>query len=281
MEGATLLKERTGRPTVVVIGNEKGGTGKSTTAIHLAIALLYKGYRVATLDLDCRQKTFTRYIENRRNYAARTGQLLPVPYHHTTDPLEGADTSATVVARARLASILRMTEGYDYLILDTPGSASALSRASHEVADILITPMNDSLVDIDVLAHVDWDRREVRKPSVYCQFVRECRTQRPASEGHRFQWVVVRNRLAHLESRNMRDIDGLVKLLAENIGFQSVRGFGERVVYRELFANGLTVLDFPEPQDGSVSTAPPSHRAARAEVLSLLDAICTREPATV
>jgi chromosome partitioning protein len=278
MEGAASLEEKRGRPAIIVVGNEKGGTGKSTTAIHLAVALLHKGYRVATLDLDPRQKTLTRYIENRRQHAASSGRDLVMPHHSATDPLEGADASATVVARARLAVHLRARENFDYIILDTPGTASALSRAAHEIADILVTPMNDSLIDIDVLARIDWDRRVVLKPSVYSQFVSECRLRSTNAAQRPFRWIVLRNRVSHIQSRNKRDIDALMDLLAQNIGFQAVSGFGERVVYRELFSAGLTVLDAPEStEDGAA--APSSHRAARAEVSNLLAAINVEEHA--
>src|SRR5437868_11157748 len=66
---------------VVVLGNEKGGSGKSTTALHIAVALLKAGQRVATIDLDCRQQSFTRYLDNRRAWAQRTGLNLELPVH--------------------------------------------------------------------------------------------------------------------------------------------------------------------------------------------------------
>jgi len=66
---------------VIVLGNEKGGSGKSTTAMHITVALLKAGQRVATIDLDGRQKTFTHYIENRRENARRTGLDLQIPNH--------------------------------------------------------------------------------------------------------------------------------------------------------------------------------------------------------
>ena len=64
---------------VVVLGNEKGGSGKSTTAMHIAVALMKAGQRVATVDLDCRQQSFTRYVNNRRAWATRTGLVLEIP----------------------------------------------------------------------------------------------------------------------------------------------------------------------------------------------------------
>jgi chromosome partitioning protein len=276
MEGTAALGEQKGRPTIIVVANEKGGTGKSTTAIHLAVALLHHGFRVATLDLDPRQRTLTRYIENRRAYAAASGRDLVMPHHSATDPLEGADAAATVVARARIAVHLRAREkGFDYVILDTPGTVSALSRAAHEIADILVTPVNDSQIDIDVLARIDWERRVVLKPSVYAHFVSECRMRAQGALQRSFQWIVLRNRVPHIQSRNKRDIDALMALLAQHIGFTAIGGFGERVVYRELFSSGLTVLDAPTMNDDG----PSSHRAARAEVSSLLAALAVREAA--
>jgi chromosome partitioning protein len=277
MEGTTVAGSQDGRPAVVVVGNEKGGTGKSTTAIHLTVALLKQGYRVATLDLDPRQRTLTRFIENRRRYAHETDTPLAFPSHTVTDPLEGADVSAVVVARARMSAVLQETAGHDVLVIDTPGSVSALSRAGHEIADVLITPLNDSLLDIDVLARVDWQDRKVLEPSVYSRFVTECRARRAGSGKEDLRWIVFRNRLAHIGSRNMRDIDALMELLAERIGFQVVHGFGERVVFRELFPRGLTLLDLPA--DGAPTGEPaPSHRAAEAELAALMEAVAPRQP---
>src|SRR6202140_4834961 len=72
---------QSGSAHVVVLGNEKGGSGKSTTALHIAVALMKAGQRVATIDLDCRQQSFTRYINNRRVWANRTGLGLELPVH--------------------------------------------------------------------------------------------------------------------------------------------------------------------------------------------------------
>jgi chromosome partitioning protein len=269
MEGTTVSHNEgaaTGgrRPTVLVIGNEKGGTGKSTTAVHLAVALLHQGRRVATLDLDPRQRTLTRYLENRERHTVETGRRLALPHHTVTDPLEGADAAATVVARARIAKALTAAQGYDWLIVDTPGNASALARAAHEVADVLVTPLNDSAIDLDVLARINWESRVVEAPSVYCRFVWECRQHR-ASDGGALDWIVVRSRVGHTLSHNRRDVAALMEVLAANIGFRLGGGIGERVVFRELFARGLTLLDDPATSS--------SHRAARDELEALVHAI--------
>ncbi len=277
MEGTTITGGQDGRPVVVVVGNEKGGSGKSTTAIHLTVALLKRGYRVATLDLDPRQRTLTRFIENRRRHAHDTDTPLEFPTHTVTDPLEGADVSATVVARARVSAVLQASAGHDVLVIDTPGSVSALSRAGHEIADVLLTPLNDSVLDIDVLARVDWAGRTVLEPSVYSRFVAECRSRRGGDPEHApLRWVVFRNRLAHIGSRNMRDIDALMDLLADRIGFQVSYGFGERVVFREMFPRGLTLLDLPTG-DGRAGEPTPSHRAAEAELAALMEFVAPRQ----
>ena len=276
MEGGSAPNPgQTRRPYVIVVGNEKGGTGKSTTAVHLAIALMRQGFGVATLDLDPRQRTLTRYIENRQSFANATGRMLLIPKHATTDPLEGGDAAAQVVARARLASAIRNASGCDFLIIDTPGSASALARAGHEAADTLITPINDSFIDIDVLAQIDRDRRTVTAPSVYCQMVWECHNRRVVESRPAMDWIVMRNRLAHIDSRNMRDITALMDALARRIGFRLAPGFGERVVFRELFPLGLTVLDLPDRIDlpGTDTAISSSHRAARDELGALLSTI--------
>src|SRR5579875_2013837 len=79
---------------VVVLGNEKGGSGKSTTALHIAVALLKAGQRVATIDLDSRQKSFTHYIENRRDWAARAGIKLELPTHYCIERAQGLSVEA-------------------------------------------------------------------------------------------------------------------------------------------------------------------------------------------
>src|SRR6202161_1045436 len=76
-----ITQGQSGSAHVVVLGNEKGGSGKSTAALHIAVALMKAGQRVATIDLDCRQQSFTRYINKRRAWARRTGLDLQIPVH--------------------------------------------------------------------------------------------------------------------------------------------------------------------------------------------------------
>ena len=267
------------RPYVITLGNEKGGTGKSTTAVHLAVALLKLGFTVGTIDLDGRQATLSRYLANRESWAAKSGQALAIPRNVRIDGTGGGGGQAPSdkALLARLEEALAAMADLDFVVIDTPGSASALARMGHKRADTLITPMNDSFVDIDVLAEIDIQRREVLAPSIYTKLVWEENNRRVLEGLAPVDWIVMRNRLAHIDARNKRDIAGLLQRLAKRIGFRVAPGFGERVVFRELFDKGLTVVD----QGGAAAEArgTPSHLSALREIDSLLAILGVIEPA--
>ena len=259
------------QPTIIVVGNEKGGTGKSTTAIHLAIGLLHRGYKVGTLDLDPRQATLTRYLENRQSYA-ETGPSLLMPQHTQLKEISDVPKEdAELMARQQITDIFVRMAGCHVVIIDTPGSPSTNSRIGHEEADILITPVNDSLVDIDVLAVIDPVNRAVIAPSFYSQMAWEYHNRRIIDGRSPIDWIVIRNRLPHIQSHNQRDIDDLLDKLAHRMGFRVGPGLAERVIFRALFLKGLTVVDLPDLDNDWQET--PSHRAARNELNSLLDSL--------
>jgi chromosome partitioning protein len=259
---------------VIVLGNEKGGSGKSTTAMHVAVALLQAGQRVATIDLDSRQKSFTHYIENRRDWAERTRIKLDVPKHFCVargfglrlDDIEAQEFAAFAEAVSAVEST------HDFVVIDTPGSDSYMMRLAHSMADTLITPINDSFVDFDVLGTVDPTTFATVGVSHYAEMVREARRQRRLVDGGMTDWVVVRNRLSTLGSRNKRLVgDGVVQL-AKQLGFRFVDGFSERVVYREFFPRGLTALD--DINEDTLGIRPTmSHATARDEVKALIAAL--------
>jgi chromosome partitioning protein len=259
-------------PYVIVVGSEKGGTGKSTTAIHLAVALMKLGFRVGTIDLDARQGTFTAFCRNRAARAEGGGRPLELSKHRAIPRSATSDPSAAEAEEAgRLQDAFDDLADCHFIVIDTPGNDSYLCRLGHNRADTLITPMNDSFLDIEVLARINRERREVEAASVYSQLVWEQNNQRVVAGRPPIDWVVLRNRLAHLEARNMREISALLTLLAQRIGFRLAPGISERVVFRELFMKGLTALDLPEAGDGPGETA--SHAAARREIQDLLQAI--------
>ncbi|MEO5374411.1 MAG: division plane positioning ATPase MipZ [Alphaproteobacteria bacterium] len=262
-----------GNAHVIVVGNEKGGTGKSTVAMHVIVSLLNMGLRVGSVDLDARQSTLTHYVENRRHYTETHGAPLALPDHEAiaaSDVNHTGEVRQEDIERLTLA-MARLVQLNDVVVIDTPGSDHYLSRAGHVYADTLLTPLNDSLIDLDVLARVDPDTMRILRPSHYSEMVWEIKKQKAMRGGGSIQWIVTRNRLAHLDARNKRDMDQLLTALAKRIGFKLVAGLGERVVYRELFLKGLTLLDLRE---ASVNVSMRmSHVAARQELRSLVDAM--------
>ncbi|HUI12730.1 MAG TPA: division plane positioning ATPase MipZ [Xanthobacteraceae bacterium] len=272
-----LMQADVGRPPsahVIVLGNEKGGSGKSTTAMHVAVALLQAGQRVATIDLDSRQKSFTHYVENRRDWARRAGNKLDVPMHYCVARGFGArlDEIEAQEFTAFAEAIGAVEQTHDFVVIDTPGNDSYLMRLAHSMADTLITPLNDSFVDFDVLGTIDQSTFEVAGVSHYAEMVREARRQRRLVDGGLTDWIVVRNRLSTLGSRNRRLVGEGVEGLAKQLGFRAIDGFAERVVYREFFPRGLTALD--DLNEDTLGARPStSHVTARDEVKTLIDAL--------
>jgi chromosome partitioning protein len=253
---------------IIVFGNEKGGSGKTTAAIHVAVALAREGRPVGVLDLDVRQKSLSRHLENRAEWSKRAGGHLPMPELLSLEPPPDPDALARLLASA--------TPRFDFLVIDTPGADTPLSRAAHAAADTLVTPLNDSFLDFDLLARVDPASFEIKGPSVYSDLVWECRKRRLMAKKPALDWVVMRNRISSTEARNKKRMAGAVSSLASRIGFRVIPGFGDRVIFRELFPMGLTMLDLP--QRGLGISMSMSHLAARQEVRELVRALKLPEP---
>ena len=246
----------TKRPHVIVLGNEKGGSGKSTTAVHIAMALAASGLSVALADLDHRQKSTARYLENRRRWAEKNELHLSHPH---VVVLEDGET-------AKLDELL--AGGWDAVVIDTPGRDAEIARDAIARADTLVTPINDSFIDFDLLGQVDPESFKVTKPSFYAELVWKARQKRARADGGTVDWVVLRNRLSTLEARNRKRVGAALEELSRRIGFRVVPGLSERVIYRELFPRGLTLLDSAQLPDASMS-----HVAARAELRELVAAL--------
>lgn len=260
-------------PHRIVFANEKGGTGKSTTAVHVAIALAYQGAKVAAIDLDPRQRTLHRYLENRAETMCRREIDLPTARFEV---FEGSSVEALDALSAELGA------GMDFLLFDTPGRDDPFARHVATEADSLVTPLNDSFVDFDLIGQVDAETFKVRKLSFYAELIWEARKKRAmttiakAQAGERrreMDWVVVRNRTQHVEARNMRRLDGALTELSKRVGFRIAGGLSERVIYRELFPSGLTLLD-----KGHLGELGTSHLVARQELRSLLASLALPMP---
>ena len=249
---------------LIVLGNEKGGSGKSTTAVHIAVALAHDGAKVGVVDLDSRQRTVARYLENRAAFAKKRDLTLVQPEVAViADDVDGNAAGRADVAA--LATRLDQWAGYDFVVVDTPGRDSAMGRAALARADTLVTPMNDSFVDFDLIGQVDPETYKVRRPSFYSELIWDARKARGKADGGTVDWVVLRNRLSSLEARNMKRVGGALHELAKRVGFRVVGGLSERVIYRELFPRGLTLLDVDALEDFSLS-----HVTARAELRAMI-----------
>ena len=242
--------------------------------MHVAIALTLLGQRVATIDLDSRQKSFTRYIDNRRAWArhARLNLKLPVHFCVARGTTLKLDENESIEFAGFAEAVSAVERSHDFIVVDTPGTDSYLTRLAHSMADTLITPLNDSFLDLDVIGTVDATTYSVSGESHYALMVRNARRQRRLIDGTRMDWIVVRNRLSILGSHNKRLVGQGLGELAARLGFRCAEGLAERVIYRELFPRGLTALDnLDEPTLGTKPSL--SHAAARLEVMSLVEAL--------
>jgi chromosome partitioning protein len=261
------------RPNVIVLGNEKGGSGKSTTAIHIIISLLRDGYRVAAMDLDARQGTLAGTLAARQAFVAQKNIPLPLPAFRSVHRSNLDNRlEAEFEERDRFdAAFNELAADADIIVIDCPGADTYLSRYGHAHADTLITPINDSFVDFSMLAKVDPENHDIVQPSIYSEMVWEARKNRFSKDRGKIDWIVMRNRLAASEARNKRDVGSTLETLAKRIGFRTLKGFGERVIFRELYLQGLTLMDVREANVGIALGL--SHVAARTEVRALISAI--------
>ena len=258
------------RPHRIVFANEKGGTGKSTTAVHVAIALAYQGAKVAAVDLDPRQRTLFRYFENRAETERRREIKLPGAHFAV---FEGASEQELDAAVARLVEQAGdLGRACDFIVFDTPGRDDPLARHVATEADTLVTPMNDSFVDFDLIGQVEGETFKVKRLSFYAELIWEARIKRSRTaieQGRReMDWIVVRNRTGHVEAKNQARLDRALTELSKRVGFRVARGLSERVIYRELFPSGLTLLD-----KGHLGELGTSHLVARQELRSLVKAL--------
>ncbi len=256
----------------IVVGNEKGGAGKSTVSMHVATALARMGHRVGTLDLDLRQKSMGRYLENRRKYLDSKGLDLPTPVYVDLPPTDAQNApDGDKAYDHRLSQAVAELEAQaDFIVIDCPGSHTRLSQVAHSLADTLITPLNDSFVDFDLLAKIDNDGEKIIGPSVYSEMVWSARQLRAQAGLQPIDWIVLRNRLGAQQMVNKKKMESALERLSKRIGFRIAPGFNERVVFRELFPRGLTLLDL---RDVGVKQLNISNIAARQELRDLIKAL--------
>ena len=257
---------------IIVVGNEKGGAGKSTVSMHLATALARMGHKVSGLDLDLRQRTFGRYTENRAAFLKQAKLDLPSATLADLPEVEpGSLRPGENMYDHRLSVAVTSLEPHnDFILIDCPGSHTRLSQVAHSLADTLITPLNDSFIDFDLLAHTDAMGDKITGPSVYSEMVWSARQLRAQAGLSPIDWVVVRNRMGAQRMVNKDKMERAVQNLSKRIGFRVAPGFNERVIFRELFPRGLTLLDL---KDIGVKQLNISNIAARQELRDMIKAL--------
>ena len=254
---------------IIVIGNEKGGAGKTTTSVHLIIYLLKLGFSVASFDADTRQKSLTRYLENRQKYNNQNNLYLELPNHQvfTLSNETNKDLIELEEKNHFLDLIMPASKNHDFIVIDTPGSNSYISTLAHSHADTIITPINDSFLDLDVLGQFDPLNKNIR-PSFYSEVIWKQKIERARRDKAEINWIVLRNRLSNLDANNKRKVSDAVKKLSNKVGFKVAQGFKERVIFKELFLSGLTLLDLSQDIQDIKMTI--SHLAAREELKTFL-----------
>ncbi len=257
---------------IIVVGNEKGGAGKSTVSMHVATALARMGHSIGVIDLDLRQKSLGRYLLNRKEFCASEGIDLATPnYYELPEVDQEALKPGENAFDQRLSNaVSKMESENEFVLIDCPGSHTRLSQVAHSLADTLITPLNDSFVDFDLLAHIDSDGENITGPSVYSEMVWSARQLRAQAGLKPIDWLVVRNRMGAQAMVNKQKMENALDKLSRRIGFRTAPGFNERVIFRELFPRGLTLLDL---RDIGVTQLNISNVAARQELRDLVKAL--------
>lgn len=257
---------------IIVIGNEKGGCGKTTTAMHLIVSLLKLGFKVGCMDLDVRQQSLARYLENRKATAQKRESDLSMPEFYSFPKSSQSDLNlANQEDEKSFLELLEKLSANDFVVIDTPGSDAFQSRLAHSFADMVVTPVNDSFVDIDLLGNIDNETYDAVKPGVYSAMLWEQKMKRAARNQKEIKWVVVRNRLATLDAHNKRNVETALNKLAKRFGFKIVPGFSDRVVFKELFLLGLTLHDAANAPEVKLNTSVIAARCELREFIKALD----------
>ena len=244
---------------IIVFANEKGGVGKSTAAFHTCIALCNAGHKVAALDIDLRQLTLDRALNARMESAREYGVDLPGP----RQILLAQSTEAELEGKIRMAQI-----ECPFIIIDVGGHDSPIARRAIFLADTIVTPVNDSFIDLDMLGRIDPRTGELKTLGAFARLVAHLKEPGLALRARPLDWVVMQNRGRSLDTKNERKVIKALEAIAPVAGFRLIPGLRERVIYRELFPLGLTLFDvYRIPSLGLPQLA------AKAEIADMLAAL--------
>jgi chromosome partitioning protein len=219
---------------IIVFANEKGGVGKSTSAFHTCIALCNAGESVAALDVDLRQLTLQHAlwarIESERDY----GVKLPGP----EQIMLAQQNENELEEKLRMARI-----HHSFIVIDVGGHDSPIARRAISLADTIVTPVNDSFIDLDMLGRIDPRTGDFKTLGNFALLVAHLKEPGMAIRSTALDWVVMQNRSRNFTTKNEKKVREALDKIAPVAGFRIVPGLRERVTYRELFPQGLTLFD--------------------------------------
>lgn len=231
---------------IIVFGNEKGGSGKTTTAMHTIIGLLNMGFDVASIDIDERQQSLSRYIENRKRTKEKFNNDKILMPEHFEISQDASKKNSIQDNEDNFISLLKDLDKFKFIIMDAPGNNTKISEIAHSYADLVITPVNDSFIDLDLLAKIKINQNremDMVSPGIYSSMFFSQKLKRASRNKQEIDWIVVRNRLSAMDLLNKRNVDFVLRQISKKLGFRIVPGFGDRVIFKELFLQGLTVID--------------------------------------
>lgn len=219
---------------IIVFANEKGGVGKSTSAFHTCIALCNAGESVAALDVDLRQLTLQSALWARIESEKEYGVRLPGP----EQIMLAQQNENELEEKLRMARI-----HHSFIVIDVGGHDSPIARRAIFMADTIITPVNDSFIDLDMLGRIDPRTGELKTLGNFARLVAHLKEPGIAIRPKPLDWVVMQNRSRNFATKNERKVLDALERIAPVAGFRLVPGLRERVTYRELFPMGLTLFD--------------------------------------
>ncbi len=225
---------------IIVFANEKGGVGKSTSAFHTCIALCNAGERVAALDVDLRQLTMQRALWARNESAKEYGVNLPGP----EEIMLAQQNENELEEKMRIARIHN-----SFIIIDVGGHDSPIARKAIYMADTIVTPVNDSFIDLDMLGRIDPRNGELKTLGNFARLVEHLKEPGLTLRPRPLDWVVMQNRSRNFATKNERKVRDALEKIAPVAGFRLTPGLRERVTYRELFPLGLTLFDLDKLPD--------------------------------
>ena len=168
-------------PRIIAIANQKGGVGKTTTAINLSTALAAAGKRVLIVDLDPQGNASTglgiaRSARGSNTYHLLTGELTLAEVTMPTGipdlsivpanaDLAGAEVELVDAERRefRLKEALAGAQGYDYILVDCPPGLTLLMLNALVAAQAVLVPLQCEFLALDGVSQVVQTIERVQK----------------------------------------------------------------------------------------------------------------------